>query len=119
MTKHYTQAVPIELAHKFYDAGLPEIHLPSPTKNMGHGIVAIQAVSITKIPTYADVLDWLIEEGMCVSVYALNVSGEIKWISHLMDISDDCKFDGSFGYKDSFDDAAKPAIEKALELLKK
>ena len=72
---------------------------------------------ICEAPTYADLFDWLIARNMFISIFAINVNNKVSYIGSLMDISNQCKYDGSFGYRDSFDNAAKPAIEKAFELI--
>lgn len=82
-------------------------------------MVLIEAVDVSKIPTYAYVLDWFAEQGLWVYVGAIYYQGEIQYIGAIMGISEDKTADISFGYRKSFDDAARPAIEKALELLKK
>ena len=113
---YYTEIVPFELAKKLKEAGYPQ----DISDTIGYdekGRFTSFYWQDCAAPRYAEVLDWLIDKGMCVSVYALNVSGDTMWIGHLMDISDDCKYDGSFGYKNSYDEAIAPAIEKALELL--
>ena len=68
-------------------------------------------------PTYAEVFDWLLDRGLCISVYALDLSDGILWNSQLTDVTND-KFDGSFGYKETFVKAADAAILKAIEILK-
>ena len=114
--KHYTEIVPFDLAKKLKESGYPQdLYTTFAYNDKGELIEWIGKSTLTA-PSYADVFDWLIEQGMCISVYAINLSDGIKWISHLMDIEDN-GFDGSFGYKDSFEDAVSPALEKALELI--
>lgn len=74
---------------------------------------------IVEAPHYADVLDWLMEKGMCVSMFSINTDNKVTHTSSLMDISNECKCDMTFGYKDNWYESANVAIEKALEVLSK
>lgn len=118
--KYYNKLVPFDIAVKAKEKGYD--------KNYGYqydaeGEICDPAApggyeGVCEAPTYADLLDWLAERNMFISMFAINASNNgVSYIGSLMDISDFCKYDGSFGYKDSFDDAARPAIEKALELI--
>ena len=117
---YYNKPVPFEIAIKMRNQGYDKNYgyqydadgnLCDPAAPGGHP-------GVCETPTYADALDWFIEkEGMCVSVYAINLPKEgVKWISHLMDIGGN-EYDGSFGYKPSFEEGIEPALKKALELI--
>lgn len=66
-------------------------------------------------PTYAEVFDWLLDRGLCISVYALDSPDGILWNSQLTDVGSN-KFD--FGYRETFARAADAAILKAVEIFK-
>ena len=118
--KYYNKLVPFDIAVKAKEKGYNKDYgyqygadgeLCDPAAPCGYE-------GACEAPTYADLFDWLAERNMFVSMFAINTNNkEVSFIGSLMDISNYCKYDGSFGYEDSFDDAARPAIEKALELI--
>lgn len=123
MTKYYTAIVSEEKAKKLLKSGMPlhkyyvydsapAFYIPGPGEpGWADGVRY-------RIPTYAEVFDWLLDRGLCISVYALGSSDGILWTSQLIDVLND-KFEGSFGYRKTFMKAVDAAILKAIEILKK
>lgn len=97
MNRFYTEIIPSAIVVKLKEAGYPQDQLEA--------------------PYYADVFDWLMEKEMCVSMFSINTDNKVTHTSSLMDISNDCKCDMTFGYKDNWYESANVAIEKALEVL--
>ena len=119
MSKFYNETIQTALYDQLHKVGMPRIPVEPPYREMACGIVAVSAVERFRIPTYAYVLDWLMGKGMCVSMYAVYTENQgVIYISALMDLNPDCRYDGSFGYKNTWEEAITTAIEKAIELLK-
>lgn len=132
MTKHYTQAVPTDLLHKLYNAGMPKIHIQSPRKRLPGGMVLIEAVDISKIPTYAYVLDWLSGFEIYPEIHAFPVDSakEGRYTAYEAKVVDAREMYNvnvyykvePYEYAPDYRDmcvALNDAIEMALELLKK
>ena len=119
MTKYYTSIASFEVAMLLKDLGY--------SKTWGYqydksGELVDPAApggieGVCEAPSYAEVFDWLLDKGLCISVYALDSSDGILWNSQLTDVTND-KFDGSFGYRETFARAADATILKAIEILK-
>ena len=119
MTKYYTSIISFEAATHLKYVGYSKTwgyqynysgKLVDPAAPAG-------LEGICEAPTYAEAFDWLLDKGLCISVYALDSSDGILWNSQLTDVANDT-FDGSFGYRETFVKAADAAILKAIEILK-
>ena len=114
--KHYTNIVSFKLAKQLKECGYPQdIYTESAYDGEGN-IIEWIGKSTLAAPSYAELFDWLLESGLCISIHAIKTSDNISWISHLTDIEESA-FDGSFGYRNSFEDAVIPAIEKAIQII--
>lgn len=118
MSKFYNETIQTALADKLYKVGMPKEYLPPQRKHIGNGIYVTEAVECWRMPKYSDALDWLMQNGLCVSISAINVDDKVQFIGYLMDLNSVPRYDGSFGYKSTWEEAITPAIEKAIELLK-
>lgn len=106
--KHYTDIIPLDLAEKLKEKGMPYIEIDCETYDSG---TEYQRDEVWCNNTYAEVFDWLLEKGVVITIRAdYYLNGEIAgWIPHY----------NHWGMKrcNAWHGAAEAAIEKALTLI--
>ena len=120
MTKYYTSIISFDAAMLLKDLGYSKTwgYQYNSSGKLVDPAAPGGVEGICEAPTYVEVFDWLLDRGLCISVYALDSSDGILWNCQLTDVAND-KFDGSFGYRETFVKAADTAILKAIEILNK
>ena len=107
--KYYTEIVPFESAKKLKEAGFPD-YLAQNWYNEQGEIIDTLPMDDYPAPSYAQVFDWLIGEGLSVELSACHV----VWKSTLWSIQPRQEL---FRGEGSFQEAADTAIETSCALL--
>lgn len=121
--KHYTETIPLELAKKLKEKGMPIEMQPlyAPEAPNARGIV--KAGVGLWCPPYAEVFDWLMEKGVFIfgfrrfDNWRWAYSSEWRFRIELEDISQE-SVNGYLVNGYTRHEAATKAIEKALEFIK-
>lgn len=105
--KHYTDTIPITLAEELKEKGMPMLTSVSIDIVGGKNVVG-EAEDQWYCPTYAEVIDWLMEKD--IHMYPNFTDGLWSWI---IESVYDLKATGRY----TWHTAAIAAIDKALEMM--
>lgn len=107
--KYYTDTIPLSLAEKLKEKGMPDIEIEwNPIRGKHYCF-----------KTYAEVFDWLLDEKIYVRIIPFGASriGEETWdwTYYIDELGEPCTETEYFWH--TWHEAANDAIEKALELI--
>lgn len=117
--KHYTETIPVALAGKIKEKGMP-IEMQSLYAQEALNVRGIVKAGIgLRCPSYAEVFDWLMEKGLsCEITRHIDFAHEEvcpEWDWDIEKVG--ALRDSPQGYGNTWHEAAEAAIEKALELI--
>ena len=135
--RHYTKIVPLELSLKLktagFDAPVTEFWVKDPCIQWEHAftrddfnhetVIEIDGVEckpfdygerlLCSAPSYADVLDWLVEKGVLIDIWRYS-----KGFVYNVDLKDGERWISDSGKEEQWEEAMKEAIKMALTMMK-